>query len=42
MSALRVVVGLFNTFQPFLPAMRAARRGTLAGIASVAVTHRAG
>jgi NADP-dependent 3-hydroxy acid dehydrogenase YdfG len=30
------VVGLFNTFQPFVPAMLAAKRGTLAGIASVA------
>jgi NADP-dependent 3-hydroxy acid dehydrogenase YdfG len=30
------VVGLFNTFQPFLAAMLAARRGTLVGIASVA------
>jgi NAD(P)-dependent dehydrogenase (short-subunit alcohol dehydrogenase family) len=30
------VVGLFNTFQPFLPLMRAARGGTLVGIASVA------
>jgi short-subunit dehydrogenase len=30
------VTGLFNTFSPFLPAMRGAGRGTLAGIASVA------
>lgn len=30
------VTGLVNTFQPFLAAMRAARRGTLVGIASVA------
>lgn len=30
------VVGLFATFQPFIAAMRAARRGTLVGIASVA------
>jgi len=30
------VVGLFNTFQPFLPAMRRQVSGTLAGIASVA------
>jgi short-subunit dehydrogenase len=30
------VVGLFNTFQPFIAPMRAAGRGTLAGIASVA------
>ena len=30
------VVGLFNTFQPFADGMRAAGRGTLAGIASVA------
>jgi len=30
------VVGLFNTFQPFLPAMRAAGAGTLVGMASVA------
>ena len=30
------VTGLFNTFQPFLASMRAERRGTLAGIASVA------
>ena len=30
------VVGLFNTFQPFLPSMCAARGGTLVGIASVA------
>jgi hypothetical protein len=30
------VVGMFNTFQPFLPGMRAAHRGTLVGIASVA------
>ncbi len=30
------VVGLFNTFQPFLPAMQEARSGTLVGIASVA------
>ncbi len=30
------VMGLVNTFQPFLPAMLAARRGTLVGIASVA------
>jgi len=30
------VVGLFNTFAPFLPIMRAVRRGTLVGIASVA------
>ena len=30
------VIGLFNTFQPFLPIMRAARRGTLVGVASVA------
>ncbi len=30
------VLGLFNTFQPFLASMRAAHRGTLAGIASVA------
>jgi NAD(P)-dependent dehydrogenase (short-subunit alcohol dehydrogenase family) len=30
------LVGLFNTFQPFLPVLRAQRRGTLVGIASVA------
>jgi short-subunit dehydrogenase len=30
------VVGLFNTFQPFLQIMRAQRAGTLVGIASVA------
>jgi NAD(P)-dependent dehydrogenase (short-subunit alcohol dehydrogenase family) len=30
------VMGLVNAFQPFLGAMRAARRGTLVGIASVA------
>jgi NAD(P)-dependent dehydrogenase (short-subunit alcohol dehydrogenase family) len=30
------VAGLVNTFQPFLAAMRARRRGTLVGIASVA------
>src|SRR5262245_25443505 len=30
------VMGLFNTFQPFLPAMRRAASGTLVGIASVA------
>jgi short-subunit dehydrogenase len=30
------VVGLFNTFHPFVEPMRAAGRGTLAGIASVA------
>ena len=30
------VLGMVHTFQPFLAAMRAARRGTLAGIASVA------
>jgi short-subunit dehydrogenase len=30
------VVGLFNTFQPFIAPMRAAGHGTLAGIASVA------
>jgi short-subunit dehydrogenase len=30
------VVGLFNTFQPFLPHMRKAASGTLVGIASVA------
>ena len=30
------VVGLVNTFQPFVAAMRAASRGTLVGIASVA------
>jgi NADP-dependent 3-hydroxy acid dehydrogenase YdfG len=30
------VTGLFNTFQPFLAAMRGAARGTLVGIASVA------
>ena len=30
------VTGLVNTFQPFLAGMRAARRGTLVGIASVA------
>jgi hypothetical protein len=30
------VVGLFNTFQPFLQRMRAQRAGTLVGIASVA------
>jgi short-subunit dehydrogenase len=30
------VLGLVHTFQPFLPAMLAARRGKLAGIASVA------
>jgi short-subunit dehydrogenase len=30
------VVGLFNTFQPFVAPMHAAGRGTLAGIASVA------
>ncbi|HEX6136341.1 MAG TPA: SDR family oxidoreductase [Casimicrobiaceae bacterium] len=30
------VLGLVNTFQPFLAPMRAARRGTLAGIASIA------
>lgn len=30
------VVGLFNTFQPFLPSMFASRSGALVGIASVA------
>ena len=30
------VLGIVNTFQPFLPAMRAAGNGTLVGIASVA------
>jgi short-subunit dehydrogenase len=30
------VIGLFNTFQPFIAPMREAGRGTLAGIASVA------
>src|SRR4051812_26539951 len=30
------VVGMVHTFQPFIAAMRAARRGTLVGIASVA------
>jgi short-subunit dehydrogenase len=30
------VVGLVNTFQPFIGTMRSARRGTLVGIASVA------
>lgn len=30
------VVGMVNTFQPFVAAMRAAGRGTLAGVASVA------
>lgn len=30
------VLGMLHTFQPFLPAMRAARRGKLVGIASVA------
>ena len=30
------VLGMVKTFQPFLAAMRAAKRGTLAGIASVA------
>ena len=30
------VVGLVNTFQPFVAPMRAARRGTLVGIASIA------
>ena len=30
------VVGLFNTFQPFLPQMRKAASGTLVGMASVA------
>jgi len=30
------VMGLVHTFQPFLPAMQAARRGALVGIASVA------
>jgi short-subunit dehydrogenase len=30
------VIGIANTFQPFIAAMRAARTGTLAGIASVA------
>ena len=30
------VVGLVNTFQPFVAAMRAARHGTLVGIASIA------
>jgi short-subunit dehydrogenase len=30
------VIGLFNTFQPFLSGMHAARAGTLVGIASVA------
>jgi NAD(P)-dependent dehydrogenase (short-subunit alcohol dehydrogenase family) len=30
------VLGLVNTFRPFVPAMKTARRGTLAGIASVA------
>ena len=30
------VVGLFNTFQPFLPGMRKAASGTLVGMASVA------
>ncbi|HSS70312.1 MAG TPA: SDR family oxidoreductase, partial [Casimicrobiaceae bacterium] len=30
------VLGMVHTFQPFLAAMRAARQGTLAGIASVA------
>ena len=30
------VLGIVHTFQPFLPAMHAARRGTLVGIASIA------
>lgn len=30
------VLGMVKTFQPFLPAMRAAKKGTLVGIASVA------
>jgi short-subunit dehydrogenase len=30
------VVGLFNTFQPFLPAMRKAASGVLVGVASIA------
>ncbi|MDB5811080.1 MAG: Short-chain dehydrogenase/reductase [Betaproteobacteria bacterium] len=30
------VIGMVNTFQPFIAAMRAARHGTLVGIASVA------
>ena len=30
------VMGIVNAFQPFIAAMRAARRGTLVGIASVA------
>jgi NAD(P)-dependent dehydrogenase (short-subunit alcohol dehydrogenase family) len=30
------VLGLVQTFQPFIASMRAARRGTLAGIASIA------
>src|SRR5208282_39585 len=30
------VVGMLHTFQPFLPGMRAARKGKLVGIASVA------
>jgi short-subunit dehydrogenase len=30
------VLGIVHTFQPFLASMRAARRGTLAGIASLA------
>ena len=30
------VIGIVQTFQPFVEAMRAARRGTLVGIASVA------
>jgi short-subunit dehydrogenase len=30
------VTGLVNTFQPFVAPMRAARRGTLVGIASIA------
>lgn len=30
------LVGLFNTFQPFLPVLREQRRGTLVGVASVA------
>jgi NAD(P)-dependent dehydrogenase (short-subunit alcohol dehydrogenase family) len=30
------LVGLFNTFQPFVPVLREQRRGTLVGIASVA------